>query len=107
MNLNNWISKAKEHWKEFQPTRYQELKESGQLEQALQQAAEQTHLEMSELEEAGYQNHEAWEMVRERYLFPKEELGLEEDQTVSQAAMLYQEVVAIQNLLLQDQDQEE
>ncbi|MCG8004246.1 MAG: hypothetical protein JAY88_12405 [Candidatus Thiodiazotropha lotti] len=104
MNLNDWISKAKEHWKEFQPTRYQELKESGQLEQALQQAAEQTHLEMSELEEAGYQNHEAWEMVRERYLFLPEEPGLE-DQSVSQAAITYQEVVAIQNLLLQDQEE--
>jgi hypothetical protein len=104
MNLNNWISKAKEHWKEFQPTRYQELKESGQLEQALQQAAEQTHLEMSELEEAGYQNHEAWEMVRERYLFLPEEPGLE-DQSVSEAASLHQEAVAIMNLLLQDQEE--
>ncbi|MEW8436616.1 MAG: hypothetical protein AB2689_00520 [Candidatus Thiodiazotropha taylori] len=107
MNLHNWISKANEHWKEFQPTRYQELKESGQLEQALQQAAEQTHLEMSELEEAGYQNHEAWEMVRERYLFPKEEPGLEDEEEVNEGARLYQDVVRIQNLLLQDQDQDQ
>ncbi|MES9942079.1 MAG: hypothetical protein ABW104_12120 [Candidatus Thiodiazotropha sp. 6PLUC2] len=105
MNLHNWISKAKEHWKEFQPTRYQELKESGQLEQALQQAAEQTHLEMSELEEAGYQNHEAWEMVRERYLFLPEEPGLEDEEEYSEGVRLYQEGVAIMNQLLQDQEE--
>ncbi|MEW8349344.1 MAG: hypothetical protein AB2687_13640 [Candidatus Thiodiazotropha taylori] len=64
MNLNNWISEAKEHWKEFQSTRYQELKESKQLEQELQEAAEQAHLEMSKLEESGFKNHEAWEMLR-------------------------------------------
>ncbi|MEW8437168.1 MAG: hypothetical protein AB2689_03340 [Candidatus Thiodiazotropha taylori] len=105
MNLNNWISKAKEHWKEFQPTRYQELKESGQLEQALQEAAEQTHLEMSELEEAGFQNHEAWEMVRERYLFLPEEPGLEDEEEVNEGARLHQEAVAIMNRLLKDYEE--
>ena len=105
MNLNNWIRQAKEHWKEFQPTRYNELEKAGTLEQALQQAAEQTHLEMSELEESGFQSHEAWEMVRERYLFLPEEPGLEDEEEYSEGVRLYQESVAIMNQLLQDQEE--
>ncbi|RMX06835.1 hypothetical protein D8I35_10105 [Corticibacter populi] len=73
MNLQHWISQARDHWKEFQPTRYKQLQESGRLGQALKDAAEQTHREMTQLEEAGFANHEAWEMVRELYLFPPEE----------------------------------
>ncbi|MCF1458247.1 MAG: hypothetical protein LPH21_12035 [Shewanella sp.] len=105
MNLNNWIRQAKEHWKEFQPTRYKELEKAGTLEQALQQAAEQSHLEMSELEESGFQNHEAWAMVRERYLFLPEEPGLEDEEEVNEAAKTHQESVAIMNLLLQDEEE--
>jgi hypothetical protein len=106
MNLNNWINQAEEHWKEFQPTRYKSLKQAGTLDEALRQAAEQTHLEMSELETSGLTTNEAWEMVRERYLFPKEEPGLSEDE-VNPGASLFQESVQIQNQLLQDQDQEQ
>lgn len=73
MNLEHWISQACDHWKEFQPTRYKQLKEAGRLGPALKDAAEQTHREMTQLEEAGFANHEAWEMVRELYLFPPEE----------------------------------
>ena len=73
MNLQNWVNQARSHWKEFQPTRYQSLQASNQLETELQKAAELTHQEMSDLESQGYSEHEAWEMVREMYLFPQEE----------------------------------
>ena len=70
MNLNDWISQARDHWRQFQPTKFKELRKAGKLEQALRDAAERTHREMTELENSGFRNHEAWEMVRERYLFP-------------------------------------
>ncbi len=69
----SWIEQARAHWKEFQPTRYRELKQANRLEAALKYAADQTHREMSQLENSGLTNQEAWEMVREQYLFPPEE----------------------------------
>ncbi len=71
--LQNWINQAREHWKEFQPTRFKALKASGKLEETLRDAAELTALEMSELRAMGYYEQEAWEVVRESYLFPPEE----------------------------------
>jgi hypothetical protein len=73
MNLQNWVSQARAHWKEFQPKRYAALEKSGKLEATLQEAAERTHQEMSAFEEQGFNNQEAWEMTRQRYLFPPEE----------------------------------
>ncbi len=73
VNLQNWISQARAHWKEFQPKRFKALQKNGKLNEALKAAAEQTHREMTQLEAAGYREHEAWEMVREQYLFPPEE----------------------------------
>ena len=73
MNLESWKSQAMRHWKEFQPTRYRELVRSGKLQAALDEAAQQTYLEMNALTEQVFQEHEAWEMVRETYLFPPEE----------------------------------
>ncbi len=73
MNLDNWISEARAHWKEFQPKRFRALQQNGRLNEALRAAAEQTHREMTELEARGHTEQEAWEMVREQYLFPPEE----------------------------------
>lgn len=70
MNLKNWISQAKAHWQEHQPTRFRQLQEAGTLGKALTDAAEQTYRETSELEWSGFQPDEAFQMVRERYLFP-------------------------------------
>ena len=78
--LQNWISQAKAHWAEFQPTKFAELKKAGTLENALQDAALRTAEEMNDLEEAGLQEHEAWEMTREKYLFPPEEQSLKDQQ---------------------------
>ncbi|MCY1311335.1 hypothetical protein D9M70_616230 [compost metagenome] len=96
MNLQNWVREARQHWKEFQPSRYKELKKAGQLEQALQQAAQQTYLELSQLEASGYNQHESWEQVRELYLFPLEEEGLvDEDEVAGQGPALFNEAMQI------------
>lgn len=72
--FQNWKRQAELHWKEFQPKRYAELKKAGMLEQALTEAAEQTALEMNQLTDvSGYKPDEAFQMVREQYLFPPEE----------------------------------
>ena len=68
MNLNNWIELGRQHWKEFLPNRYRELKAAGTLDEALKTAAELTYLEADQLEQNGFQPDEAWQMVRENYL---------------------------------------
>lgn len=75
-----WKEKARQHWQEFQPTRFNELSSSNQLEDALDYAVEQTWAEMQSLINSGFQEHEAWEMVRENYLFVREEEGLYDDE---------------------------
>lgn len=71
--LQNWVEQARAHWKEFQPAKYRQLKQAGKLEPALQQAANQTSLEMGQMQDAGIAHQDAWEQVRERYLFPPDE----------------------------------
>lgn len=73
MNLNSWVELGRQHWKEFLPKRYKALKEAGILEGSLRYAAEQTYLEVSQFEEAGFQPDEAWQMVREEYLILRAE----------------------------------
>lgn len=107
MNLENWISLAREHWKEFQPTRFKELQQTGKLKEALAEAAERTHLEMSDLENAGLTTHEAWEMVRELYLFPPEESGEQEEPVASEAARAFNELTRLHSKLLQAEDEDE
>jgi hypothetical protein len=73
MAFPRWKAQAEAHWKEFQPTRYRRLKESGRLNDELEKAVELTYSETSQLEESGMQPDEAFQMVREKYLFPPEE----------------------------------
>jgi hypothetical protein len=68
-----WKKQANAHWKEFRPTLYASLEKSGELEAALEDAAERTYREMTELEDQGFDHQGAWEIVRERYLFVPEE----------------------------------
>lgn len=71
--LQNWVNQARAHWKEFRPRLYRDLKASGKLEAALKEAAERTFAEMGQHRAMGYSEQEAWEIVRENYLFPPEE----------------------------------
>lgn len=74
MKHANSIAQASAHWNEHQPKRYKALLQSGQLAPALRAAAEATARDMDELRpQVGQES--AWEMVRERHLFPPEEKG--------------------------------
>ena len=84
MNLQNWISQASAHWKEFTPKRYRALKQAGRLPSALKEAAERTHLEMNDLTAQGYDEHQAWEMTREKYLFPPQEKKMRDEPVASE-----------------------
>lgn len=103
MNLENWISQARAHWKEFQPEKFAELEKAGKLKDTLTDAAERTHLEMSELEDAGLTNSEAWEMVRERYLFPPEE-NPEDEPVASEAARTFNELTRARSEFLRGEE---
>lgn len=72
-NLQNWVHEARQHWKEHLPTRFAALKKAGKLDSSLQEAANQTYLELQQLEDSGLTPEEAWQMVREEYLFPRAE----------------------------------
>lgn len=98
MHLQGWINKARSHWEEFQPKRVSALKKQGTLELALKQAAEQTYLEVNALEERGYQPDEAFQMVRELYLFPPPED--QEPEEVSEGVRLMQEALKATNRTL-------
>lgn len=75
-SLENWMSQAERHWKQFQPKRYKRLKQNGMLREELRAAAQST---ADELDRMGAYNSDqmgylmAWEQVRETWLFPKEE----------------------------------
>ena len=56
-----------------------EIQKSGQRLQALTDAADQTQDELETLMKQGFPYQEAWEMVRELYLFPPEEDGASEE----------------------------
>ena len=104
MQLKNWMSLARESWKEHNPTLYKELNRSGKLGVALKDAAERTYSEMSELEAAGHSNQDAWEMTREKYLLlPPEQT---EDDEPNQGAALFNEATNLQSEILRSTQEE-
>ena len=79
MHMNRLVEIGREHWKEFLPHLYRELVAARRLERALQLAADHTRREMNSLVAHGYQEHEAWAMVRQRYLILKPETNSKEN----------------------------
>ena len=73
MRLNRFGLMAKEHWKEYRPRMYKELEDSGQLEERLYQAQEQTADMLAELISQGMSDDMAWEFVREQWILLPEE----------------------------------
>jgi hypothetical protein len=67
--LQQWIAAARPHWREFRPELYRGLEATGTLDERLLKAAEQTQVELDSLVKAGMTHQNAWEMVREEYLF--------------------------------------
>ncbi len=64
---------GRRHWKEFQPTKFRQLKSRGQLEPALSSAVELTLQAMADDRAAGYSQWDAWEKNRSLYLLLPEE----------------------------------
>lgn len=73
MDLQNWIDLARSHWQEHLPEMTRRLKQNGTLESSLQEAADETFREVTELEDSGMQPDEAWQTTREKYLLLKPE----------------------------------
>ena len=76
--LGGWQTLAYHHWKEHCPTMFKQLLKAGKLPKALEDAADQTALEMDQMMEAGFNYLDAWEAVRQTYLLLPEEPDLEE-----------------------------
>ncbi len=93
--LQQWVTEADRHWKAYLPEKYKALKEAGELEEALQLAAEQTAEEVDEFLDSGYPMRAALEIVKPRYLIldpaqhgePEEEEELTEQQKSMQEAL--------------------
>lgn len=65
--------KARKHWAKWLPQKVAELKEAGQLDAALQIAANLTRAKVDELMAQGYQLHEAEEVALPEYVLLKPE----------------------------------
>ena len=104
MNLQNWMSEAKAHWKEHSPKLYKGLEKEGKLTESLRKAAEETNTEMDDLRKMGFNEQEAWEQTREKYLFTPPETPPKEESPASEAVRLSREANKIKNAML-EQDQ--
>lgn len=61
------------HWREFNPNKYAALKAANQLETAAMEAAQKTLDDQADLVSQGFPVENAWEAVRETYLFLPQE----------------------------------
>lgn len=69
-----YTGKALDHWKKWRPKMVRELQKAGQLNEAAQEASREAARQVAELMRAGYQKHEAEEVVlRELILLPPED----------------------------------
>lgn len=75
MQHPNWIAQARQHWQEHLPKMYARLKADGTLQAKLTEAADATARDLENLMGQGFNYQEAWEQVRETYLFLPEEKG--------------------------------
>lgn len=93
MQHQNWIEQARAHWKEHLPKMFARLTKAGTLETALTEAAQATSQGMRALTTQGATQTEAWEQVREQYLFLPEEPAPEEKQPQSQGYRAHRELM--------------
>lgn len=99
-NLDATTLAVIEHWKEFRPTMYRSLKEAGTLEKEALRAVDRTMDELYQMTSRGVPYHQAWEMLKERYMYLPEEEGLEdEDDEELPVAEGYNLIVQAMNLL--------
>ncbi len=74
--LSGWGYQAVEHWKKYRPKMYAQLQKSGRLNEEAESAAKKTSEALNDLLEQGYSHDQAWEAVKENWMF----LPSEEDQ---------------------------
>jgi hypothetical protein len=73
MTTEAFAAMARNHWKKWLPKKWAALKESGELEASIRAAAQMATDEKRRLMAAGYQEHEADEVVKaELILLPPE-----------------------------------
>lgn len=99
--LGGWILEAHDHWQEHRPKMYRESLKAGKLPSALKTAAQRTAHEMDQLMEAGYTHHQAWEAVRQTYLFLPEEEGVTEEPEPDPFWELHKEMMELQREIYQ------
>jgi hypothetical protein len=89
--------------REFLPSRYKEFKAAGILERELREAARRTADEMDSFMRNGFAEHEAWEYVREEYLFPPPEPALkakwDREPVASEAARTFNSIARLKSAL--------
>ncbi len=95
------------HWKDYLPNKYQELLESGELEDEALLAYEKTMEEWADLTDQGMDYHQAWEMIREKYLFLPEEPGAIEEPEEEEMSSYQLHVEAMRLLRMEDELQQE
>lgn len=69
MTTEEFAAKARRHWAEWLPETTARLRASGQFETAVRAAAQRAHKEMQALMRAGYQAHEAEEVVLAEHVY--------------------------------------
>lgn len=70
---DHYKAKARKHWTEWLPEKVAALKAAGELEAALQIAANQTRAEVDNLMATGFQLHEAEEVALPQFVLLKPE----------------------------------
>jgi len=79
--ISGLAREAVNHWREHLPQRYKTLKQQGILFLRAQQAADKTNKDHDILVDQGMNWDQAWELVREKYIFLPEEEGASEEPT--------------------------
>ena len=83
ITLTQYGMMAEKHWREFLPMMVRGLESNGRLKEMLMEAEDQTEEELSALRRklmnqgltAQQAHDQAWEMVREKYIFLPPEMG--------------------------------
>ena len=110
MNLQNWVSEARAHWKEFLPSLYKEFDDAGVLDEALRRRRSRRRGTWR-ISERGADWDQAWERTRGEYLFLPEEdeqkAKADREPAASEAARLFNEIARLQSEILQMGNDEE
>jgi hypothetical protein len=92
MTTEAWAAMARKHWKEYLPKKWKELQERGETQAAVMAAAQQAQAHKMQLMRAGYQEHEADEVVRAEFILlkPEPEASGEDDEDRAREAAYQQ-----------------